>query len=192
MSKRPSRGPGPTENPWRTVARRVVYDNAWISVEEHDVINPAGRPGIYGKVSFKNQAVAMIALDAQERVYLVGQYRYTLDQYSWELPMGGAGPGEDVLAAAQRELLEETGLAARVWTPLLQLHTSNSVTDELAHVFLARELVHGNPNPGETEQLRVQALPLRQAVEWATDGRITDAISVAGLLRLNGQDWTAP
>jgi ADP-ribose pyrophosphatase len=130
MSKPSLPTAGPEQNPWRTQSRRVVYDNPWIRVEEHDVVNPAGKPGIYGKVCFKSRAVAVIALDAMEQLVLVGQYRYTLDEYSWELPMGGARLDEDVLAAARRELAEETGLAAGEWVHLMRLHTSNSVTDE--------------------------------------------------------------
>jgi len=182
--RKPGSDQPPRANPWRTLARRTVYDNPWIRVEEHDVLNPAGGPGLYGKVCFKNQAVAIIAVDAADNVVLVGQYRYTLDAYSWELPMGGAPLDEAPLAAAERELREETGLTARVWSPLMQLHTSNSVTDEIAHVFVARDLVQGEANLGETEDITVEWMPLRQAIDWAESGRITDAVSVAGLLRL--------
>jgi 8-oxo-dGTP pyrophosphatase MutT (NUDIX family) len=170
------------QNPWLTQTRRTVYDNPWIRVEEHEVVNPAGKPGIYGKVCFKSRAVAVIALEATEQLVLVGQYRYTLDEYSWELPMGGAALDEDVLAAARRELAEETGLAAAEWAHLMRLHTSNSITDEEAHVFLARDLTEGAASPGETEQLAVRRIALAEALAWIRAGRITDAVSVAGLL----------
>jgi ADP-ribose pyrophosphatase len=171
-------------NPWKTLRSETVYDNPWIRVEDHRVVNPAGKQGQYGKVCFKNIAVGILALDADESLYLVGQYRYTLDAYSWELPMGGAPLGQDPLAAAQRELKEETGLTARQWREYMRVHPSNSVTDELGVVYLARGLTHGAREPEETEQLSVRALPFTEAVRWATTGRITDAISVAAILKL--------
>jgi ADP-ribose pyrophosphatase len=173
-----------TGNPWKTLSQRTVYDNPWIRVEDHRVLNPAGREGQYGKVCFKNLAIAIVALDAKRRVYLVGQHRYTLDAYSWELPKGGAPLADDPLRAAQRELREETGLVASRWRLLLRMHLSNSVTDEIGFVFLAEDLERGEPEPDETEQLAVRVLPLREALEWARDGRITDVLSIAGLLRL--------
>jgi 8-oxo-dGTP pyrophosphatase MutT (NUDIX family) len=171
-------------NPWKTLSCRTVYDNPWIRVEDHEVLNPAGRPGQYGKVCFKSRAVAVIALDEHDRVWLVGQYRYTLDEYSWELPMGGAPLGDSPLAAAQRELREETGLTAQRWREIMKLHTSNSVTDEVGFVFVAEGLEQGAEEPEETEQLAIRAVPFEEAVEWACDGRITDAMSVAALLRV--------
>jgi 8-oxo-dGTP pyrophosphatase MutT (NUDIX family) len=172
------------DNPWTTLSTRTVYDNPWIRVEEHDVLNPSGGKGRYGKICFKNRAVGVVALDAESRVYLVGQYRYTLGEYSWELPMGGAPRDEDPLLAAQRELREETGLTATRWRELMRVHTSNSVTDEVGLVYVAEDLRRGACEPEATEELAVHALAFEEAVAWVLDGRITDAISVAALLRL--------
>lgn len=171
-----------TGNPWKTLSSTVVYDNPWIRVEDHRVVNPSGNRGQYGKVCFKNRAVAILPLDAERNTRLVGQYRYTVDEYSWELPMGGAPLERDPLEAAQRELREETGLTAERWTQLMRVHVSNSVTDEMGIVYVARDLTPGAVEPGETERLMVRTLAFEEAVEWALDGRITDVISVAGIL----------
>ncbi|AMJ68234.1 NUDIX domain-containing protein [Hymenobacter sp. PAMC 26628] len=172
-----------THNPWRVLASAVKYQNPWISVREDQVLNPAGGPGIYGVVSMKNKAIGIIPVDAEGNTWLVGQYRYPLNEYSWEIPMGG-GPVElDVLESAQRELREETGLLAARWTRIARLHTSNSVTDEEGFVYLAEDLTLGETEPEETEDLRLWKLPLAEAVRMAMDDRITDGISVAGLLK---------
>lgn len=152
-------------------------------MREDQVINPGGGRGIYGVVSMKNKAIGIVPLDAEGNTWLVGQYRYTLNEYSWEIPMGG-GPIElDVLESAQRELREETGLLAQRWTTISRIHTSNSVTDEEGFIFLAEELEQGDVEPEETEDLRLWKLPLAEAIRMVMDGRITDAISVAGLLK---------
>ncbi len=172
-----------THNPWRVLASAVKYQNPWISVREDQVLNPGGGAGIYGVVTMKNKAIGIVPVDADGNTWLVGQYRYPLNEYSWEIPMGG-GPVElDVLESAQRELREETGLLAGRWTRIARLHTSNSVTDEEGFVFLAEDLTPGETEPEETEALRLWKLPLAEAVQMALDDRITDGISVAGLLK---------
>ena len=169
---------------WECLARKVVYENDWMTVLEDDVINPGGGRNQYGHVHFRNRAVAILAMDDADNVWLVGQERYTLAEYSWELPMGGAPLDEDPLAAAQRELQEETGLTAVNWSQLMKLHLSNSITDEVGYVFVATDLTEGETNFDETEDLSVRRLPLDQAVQMVLDGEITDALSAAALLRI--------
>lgn len=172
-----------THNPWRVLSTEVKYQNPWISVREDQVVNPSGGQGIYGVVTMKNKALGIVPVDAEGNTWLVGQYRYPLSEYSWEIPMGG-GPVElDILESAQRELREETGLLARRWTNIARLHTSNSVTDEEGFVFLAEDLEHGETEPEETEDLRLWKLPLAEAVQMVMNNQITDAVSVAGLLK---------
>jgi 8-oxo-dGTP pyrophosphatase MutT (NUDIX family) len=168
---------------WKTLSSRAVYENDWMEVREDHVINPGGGQNQYGYVHFKNRAVAIVPLDNDGNTWLVGQQRYTLGQYSWELPMGGAPMNETPLAAAKRELREETGLSAAKWTEVMQLHTSNSITDEFAVVFLAEELTTGKPEFEETEDLQIRKLPLAAALAMVNAGEITDAISVAALLK---------
>ncbi len=172
-----------THNPWRVLSSAVKYQNPWISVREDQVLNPGGGAGIYGVVTMKNKAIGIIPVDAQGNTWLVGQYRYPLSEYSWEIPMGGGPVALDVLESARRELREETGLSASRWTRIARLHTSNSVTDEEGFVFLAEDLTAGATEPEETEDLRLWKLPLAEAVQMAMDDRITDGISVAGLLK---------
>ncbi|CCH00466.1 NUDIX hydrolase [Fibrella aestuarina BUZ 2] len=178
-----------TENPWKTLDSTVRYENNWLTLRHENVLTPAGTPGIYGVVSFKNKAVGVIPIDADGNTYLVGQYRYTLEEYTWELPEGGSPVGTDPLESAQRELREETGLIAAKWTKLARIHTSNSATDEEGFIYIAEELTPGPHAPEETEDLQVQKVPLTEAINMVMDGRITDSISMAGLLmvaRLRG------
>jgi 8-oxo-dGTP pyrophosphatase MutT (NUDIX family) len=172
------------QNPWRTLASEVRYDNPWITVVHHDVLGPDGNPGIYGTVHFKAVALGVVALDAEDRVHLIGQWRYPLDRYSWELPQGGGDPAIDPLLGIQRELREEAGLEARDWREILRLDLSNSVTDELAIIWLATGLTVGEPEPEGTEQLVRRVVPFDEALEMCLDGGITDAITVAALLRV--------
>jgi len=174
-----------TTNPWTTLEQRLVYDNPWIRVREDQVINPSGGRGIYGVVHFHNRAVGVIPVDEEDHTWLVGQYRYTLDRYEWEIPEGGAPPGESLEDAARRELEEEVGLVAgRLERILSGIQTSNSVTDEEGYVFLATELTPGIHAPEPTEKLRVRRVSLEEAFALAENGGIRDALSVAGLLRL--------
>lgn len=171
-------------NPWKTVQEEVAYENPWIAVSHRDVINPSGNPGIYGVVSFKNIAVGVVPLDKDFNTYLVGQYRYTLEQYSWEIPEGGCPKGTAPLDTAKRELKEETGLVANQWQTLLEIHTSNSVTDEYGICYLAQDLIQLEAEPEDTEELVIKKLPLDDAVQMVMDGIITDSLSIACLLKV--------
>lgn len=172
------------KNPWTTLKSQIAYDNPWIKVTHQDVLNPAGNPGIYGVVHFKNIAVGIVPIDREGNTWLVGQYRYTLDQYSWEIPEGGCPLGKSPLEAAKRELLEETGISGLKWTKILDFHLSNSVTDEIGEAYLAEDLSFGEATPEETEQLEVKKLPFDEALEMVFRGEITDSLSVMALMRV--------
>jgi 8-oxo-dGTP pyrophosphatase MutT (NUDIX family) len=173
------------ESPWITHQTETKYDNPWIRVTESQVTNPSGGAGIYGVVHFKNRAVGVIPIDSEGYTWLVGQYRYCLDSYEWEIPAGGCPEGESPEATAVRELEEETGLLPGSIRLLMSgLTLSNSVTDERADIFVAENLVPGESRPEETERLSIRKLPLSEAIEMAMDGRITDSMSVMGLLRM--------
>lgn len=172
---------------WEKIKSRIVYDNPWFTVREDRVINPGGGHNDYGFVHFKNKAVAILPLDGNGNTWLVGQERYTLGEYSWELPMGGTAAGEAPLATAMRELKEETGLTAGRWTQIMRLHTSNSVTDEEGFVFVAEDLEEGEPDFDEQEDLKIRKLPLAEAVAMVERGEITDAISVSALLYIGNR-----
>ena len=171
-------------NPWQTLASKKIYDNPWISLTEHEVINPGGGKGIYGEVHFKNLAIGIIVLDQANNTWLVGQYRFPLKAYSWEIPEGGGTENTDPLISAKRELLEETGIEANSWTEIQRLHLSNSVSDEVGIIFLAQNLTYGDSKPEESEQLTVRKLPFLKAYEMVLNGEITDSLSVAAILKL--------
>lgn len=171
------------KNPWTSLSVREVYNNPWIKVDEHQVINPAGGKGIYGAVHFKNKAIGIIPVDPDGNTWLVGQWRFVINQWSWEIPEGGGKMEHEPLESAKRELREETGLTASTWTMIQRTHLSNSVSDEEGFVFLAEGLTEGNSELEDTEaDMKVWKLPLREALQMVTEGKITDSLSVMGLL----------
>ncbi len=165
-------------------SRRVAYENPWITVWHDEVDRPDRSPGIYGVVHFANLAAGVVAIDAEDRIVLVGQHRYTVDEDSWEIPEGGVPDGETALDGARRELREETGVEAATWQELARVDLSNSVTDERAVLFLATDLTHGQAEPDPTEALQVRWVPFDEALAMTLDGRITDAMSVVAIQRV--------
>lgn len=171
-------------NPWKKLGSRPLYATPWFSVRCDDVIRPDGQRGTYSVVHAERIAVGVVPLWDDGTVTLVGQWRYPLGEYSWELPEGGGDLDRSPLEAARMELREEAGIEARSWAYLGRCHTSNCWTDEVGHLFLARDLVQGAPEPGGDEELATRRVAITEAIAMAADGRITDAISVMGLFRL--------
>ena len=172
------------KNPWTTLSALEAYDNQWITCTEFKVINPAGKEGIYGKVHFKNKAIGIVPVDEEGNTYLVGQYRFVLNEWSWEIPEGGCPASELALEAAKRELKEETGLTASRWKLIQRSHISNSVSDEEGFVFLAEGLASGIRELEETEAgMKLWKLPFTEALAMVLDGKITDSLSVMGIMK---------
>lgn len=177
-------GFNPQHNPWTRKSRRTAYDNPWIEVWHDEVRTPTGTPGIYGTVHYKKPAIGIVVLDDEQHTWLVGQYRYTLGRYCWEIPEGGGDAGEPPLVSAKRELLEETGLTAERWSQLQTLHLSNSVSDEVGYLYLAQGLQQGQAQPDDTEELLLWRLPFEEAYQLVLNQTITDSLAVAGILRV--------
>ena len=173
---------------WQRLSSEVVYENPWIKVNHDTVLNPSGKEGIYGRIHFKSHAVGIVPIDDKGGTWLVKQTRYVFGEETWEIPEGGSPQEEDLLVTAQRELLEETGLTAKEWSHWLDLQLSNSVSDELATVFLARDLRQGEMALEETEDITLRYLPLKEAIAMVYSGEIVDAISVAALLKCAAQN----
>jgi len=172
------------DNPWRTLSTRVAYRNHWITVREDQVIRPDGTPGIYGVVEAR-RAIGVVALTVDREIYLIGQYRYAMEQYSWEIIEGGAEKGEQAQAAAARELQEEAGLAASEWSSLgAEIHLSNCHSSEVAQLFVARGLREVPSSPEGTEVLACRRLPLSVALEMVYSGEIKDALTIIALYRI--------
>ena len=173
-----------TKNPWTILSRATIYENNWIQVDHHEVLGPSGGPGVYGTVHFKNRAIGVVPIDENGNVILVGQYRFPLHAYSWEIPEGGGSRDLPALESVRRELREECGLTAAHWLEILQADLSNSVTDERGTAFLAWELSEAPAQPDETEELQVTRVPFWDALDRVKGGEIRDAVSVAALLRV--------
>ncbi|MEM8897827.1 MAG: NUDIX hydrolase [Bacteroidota bacterium] len=171
------------ENPWKTLSQDTKYDNNWIKVTEFQVLNPSGKEGIYGVVHFKNQAVGVVPYVNGE-IWMVGQYRYPLEAYSWEIPEGGSPLGEDPLATAKRELKEETGLVAGSYQPILEMNLSNSVSDEWGIVYLATGLQQEEAEPEETEELHIKKMKLEEVYQMVESREIKDSLTVAAIYKL--------
>jgi 8-oxo-dGTP pyrophosphatase MutT (NUDIX family) len=183
---------GITIGPWRRTGRRVAYENPWIAVWHDDVVRPDGSAGIYGVVHLRNLAVGVVALDDEDRVLLVGQHRYALDVYSWEIPEGGVPLEEDALDGARRELREETGVVAARWEEIGRFHLSNSVTDEAGILYRATDLAQEVAAPEASEELAVRWVAFDEAVAMTVDGRITDAMTIMGIQRVALDHLRAP
>lgn len=176
--------PADLKNPWKTLSTSRIYETPWFDVREDRVIRPDGQPGTYSVVSAARTATGILALWPDGSLTLVGQYRYAIKEYSWEIPEGGGSPGEDPESIAKRELLEETGIQAKSWEHLGRIHTSNCFVDEVCHLFLAKHLTPGKPQPDAVEVLGLRRESLASVLAMTLDGRITDSISIAGVLRL--------
>ena len=169
---------------WQQKNQQIAYDNPWIQVRHEEVIRPNGTEGIYGVVHFKSRAIGVVAIDNEDNTWLVKQSRYPNNETTIEIPEGGGPLDEDPLAAAKRELQEETGFTASHWEHLLELRTSNSVTNEKAYIFLATDLTEGQQNLEDTEDIELIKVPIQQAIDMAMNGEIIDAMSVAALLKI--------
>lgn len=172
-----------TKNPWTTRKSEIKYDNPWIKITEHQTINAGGNDGIYGVVHYKNTAIGIIPLDEDYNTWLVGQYRFPLQQYSWEICEGGGLETHDVLDSAKRELLEELGIKANHWKNIMDMHLSNSVSDEKGVIYIAKELSYHEPEPEDGEVLQIKKLPFNEACQMVMDGELTDSLTVAGILK---------
>ena len=170
-------------NPWKIVGKTSVYNNSWINVTEYNILNPNNNVGIYGKVSYKNLAIGVLVLDDNYNTWLVGQYRFPIDKYAWEIPEGGGPLDIDPIISAKRELKEETGIEAKKWSKLLEMDLSNSVSDERCIVFVAQDLSLGNSNPEDTEELQIKNVPLDDVYSMVMSGEIRDSITVATVMK---------
>lgn len=173
------------KNPWEILNKKEIYDNPWITLHHHEVITPGGKKGIYGTIDFKNSAIGIIPLDDELNTYIIGQYRFPLNKYSWEIPEGGGTKGEDPLIAAKRELSEECGIKAKKWMKIQDFNLSNSVTTETGHLYIARELSFFNAHPDDNEELQLKKIPFKDLFQMVLDGEVTDAMTIMAVYKTN-------
>ncbi len=171
--------------PWKTLSSEERYSTPWISVSHHEVLDPSGAPGIYGVVHFRSLAVGIIPLDEEMNTWIVGQYRYPIETYSWEIPEGGGSRDRPALESAKRELREEVGIVAQVWTEVLHMHLSNSASDEEAIIFVAQDLELHEPEPDPNEELVVRKLPFTELYAMVMRGDVTDSLTVAAVMKVH-------
>ncbi|MDF2436490.1 MAG: mismatch repair protein MutT [Bacteroidota bacterium] len=171
-------------NPWTTLTSEKVYESPWIGITKHDVLNPNGNPGTYSVVHFKNIAIGILPLDKDYNTYIVGQYRYPINRYSWEIPEGGGQLHVPPLDSAKRELHEETGISAAKWTKIQELHLSNSASDEFGILYVAQDLSFGESEPEDDEKLEIKKLHFNELYKMVENGEITDSLSVMAVLKV--------
>jgi 8-oxo-dGTP pyrophosphatase MutT (NUDIX family) len=170
-------------DPWIVKRKTRAFENQWLALDQYDVVRPDGGDGTYTVVRPHRLAVGVLPIEPDGSVHLVGQWRFPLGRYSWEMPEGGAEPGEDPLDCAKRELAEETGLSAGRYERVLEMDISNSLTDERGVIYLAFDLKHGDSSPEATEVLRRRRAPFMDVLDRVADGRIRDGLTVAAVLR---------
>jgi len=181
-------------NPYTVQDRKLLYDCPWIRVREDRFTHRRGGAGLYSVCGFRRTACGVIAVDQLDRVVLVGQWRYPLETYSWEIPEGGGEEHESPFTCIRRELGEETGLEARRWEPLAFCHTSNSSTDEETFLFFATDLqaLPQGHAPEDVEELAVHREPFEQCLARVLCGEITDSLSMVAILALHAKRTGIP
>lgn len=171
------------KNPWKTLNSKQIYESPWISLQVDEVINPAGKPSTYSITKFKKLAIGVIPIDKDGNTYLVGQWRYPFNKYTWEIPEGGGSFEVEPVESAKRELLEETGITATNWEKILEMDMSNYATNEVAHIFVATNLSFQPPQPDEDEEIEVKKVPIEKVFEMVMKGELTDSLTVAGIMK---------
>jgi ADP-ribose pyrophosphatase len=170
-------------NPWTTITSEQIYESPWIAVTKHDVLTPHGTPGTYSTVHFKNLAIGILPLDKDYNTWIVGQYRYPIQKYSWEIPEGGGHLDVEPIESAKRELQEETGIIANKWTKIQEMYLSNSVSDEHCTLFIAQDLVFGESHPDDEEELEMRKIHFDELYKMVELGEITDSLTITAVLK---------
>jgi len=170
-----------SRRPWKTASTRPVYQNRWISVREDIAELPDGRTTIYGVVKCA-ECVGILPFLDPDTVLLVGQYRYVARGFYWEMPTGALHTGESLEEAAQRELSEEAGVEAGRLVKLSDFHTSKSILQEVAHLYLAEDLRPASRAPDPTEFIERRAFAFTEVVAMVERGEIKDSMTVVAVL----------